>query len=72
VPLAQVRDLLGHESIKTTERYDSQTPASLRAAAALLEAGKTLDTGEPSADGLSSSFQVPAGETAAIAIQCRS
>jgi site-specific recombinase XerD len=29
VPLAQVRDLLGHASILTTERYDNQTLESL-------------------------------------------
>jgi hypothetical protein len=37
VPLAQVRDLLGHASILTTERYDNQTLESLQAAAAKLE-----------------------------------
>ncbi len=30
VPLAQVRDLLGHASITTTERYDNQTVANLK------------------------------------------
>ena len=39
VPLAQVRDLLGHASITTTERYDNQTMANLRLAAAKLERG---------------------------------
>lgn len=29
VPLAQVRDLLGHASITTTERYDNQTLENL-------------------------------------------
>ena len=38
VPLAQVRDLLGHASITTTERYDNQTLENLQAAAAKLEA----------------------------------
>ncbi len=47
VPLAQVRDLLGHASITTTERYDNQTLAALQAAVGRLEAGKTL---EPQAD----------------------
>lgn len=28
--LAQVRDPLGHASIKTTERYDNQTVANLQ------------------------------------------
>jgi site-specific recombinase XerD len=32
VPLAQVRDFLGHASITTTERYDNQTFAALQAA----------------------------------------
>ncbi len=40
VPLSQVRDLLGHASITTTERYDNQKPEALMAAA------KRLDTGE--------------------------
>jgi len=40
VPLSQVRDLLGHSSIVTTERYDRQTFKALEAAA------KRLDTGE--------------------------
>ena len=39
VPLAQVRDLLGHASIMTTERYDNQTLANLKIAAAKLERG---------------------------------
>jgi hypothetical protein len=40
VPLSQVRDLLGHASITTTERYDNQQPL------ALMEAAKRLETGE--------------------------
>jgi integrase len=32
VPLSQVRDLLGHASITTTERYDNQRPDALEAA----------------------------------------
>src|SRR6186997_42337 len=32
VPLAQVRDLLGHASITTTERYDNQRLEALQAA----------------------------------------
>ena len=32
VPLAQVRDLLGHASITTTERYDNQTLENLQIA----------------------------------------
>ena len=42
VPLAQVRDLLGHASIVTTERYDNQRLEALQAAAARLEEGKTF------------------------------
>ena len=40
VPLSQVRDLLGHASIVTTERYDNQKQE------ALFEAAKRLETGE--------------------------
>jgi len=43
VPLAQVRDLLGHASITTTERYDNQTLESLQAAARKLETGKSFE-----------------------------
>jgi integrase len=43
VPLAQVRDLLGHASITTTERYDNQKLENLQAAAARLESGKNFD-----------------------------
>lgn len=42
VPLSQVRDLLGHASITTTERYDNQTLETLHAAAARLESGKAF------------------------------
>ena len=45
VPLAQVRDLLGHASITTTERYDIQKLENLQAAAARLERGETFDPG---------------------------
>jgi hypothetical protein len=38
-----VRDLLGHASINTTERYDNQKPENLQAAAARLERGETFD-----------------------------
>lgn len=41
VPLSQVRDLLGHASIVTTERYDRQRFE------ALAEAAKRLDDGQP-------------------------
>jgi hypothetical protein len=43
VLLAQVRDLLGHASITTTERYDNQTLAALQAAVGRLEGGKTFE-----------------------------
>jgi integrase len=39
VPLSQVRDLLGHASIVTTERYDTQKLEALQAAAKRLETG---------------------------------
>jgi hypothetical protein len=45
VPLAQVRDLLGHASIMTTERYDNQKIEDLQAAAARLERGEAFDPG---------------------------
>ena len=67
VPLAQVRDLLGHASILTTERYDNQRLEALQAAVARLEAGKTFDavrlkpdpTYEEATDKLSRIFQDP-------------
>jgi hypothetical protein len=40
-----VRDLLGHASIITTERYDNQKLENLQAAAARLERGETFDPG---------------------------
>jgi hypothetical protein len=43
VPLAQVRDLLGHASILTTERYDNQRMEALQAAVERLESGKRFD-----------------------------
>jgi hypothetical protein len=48
VPLAQVRDLLGHVSITTTERYDNQKLENLQLTAARLESGKTFDASEAS------------------------
>ena len=63
VPLAQVRDLLGHASILTTERYDNQRLEALQAAAARLEAGKAFDAAPRAVDEVSSFFQVPAEET---------
>ena len=49
VPLAQVRDLLGHASITTTERYDNQTLENLQAAVLKLESGKSFDTSDAAA-----------------------
>ncbi len=51
VPLAQVRDLLGHASITTTERYDNQKLENLQLAAARLESGKTFDAPQASPSG---------------------
>ena len=42
VPLAQVRDLLGHASITTTERYDNQRLETLQLAVTKLERGGTF------------------------------
>ncbi|OLD20656.1 MAG: hypothetical protein AUJ01_03825 [Acidobacteria bacterium 13_1_40CM_3_65_5] len=57
VPLAQVRDLLGHASILTTERYDHQKLEALQAAVERLEGGKTFDVTE-AGDKVSRIFQV--------------
>jgi integrase len=43
VPLSQVRDLLGHASIVTTERYDNQQLERLQVAAGKLESGKLFE-----------------------------
>jgi integrase len=53
VPLAQVRDLLGHASIVTTERYDNQRLEALQAAVARLEAGKAFDAVTDATENLS-------------------
>ncbi len=71
VPLAQVRDLLDHASIVTTERYDNQRLEALQAAVARLEDGKTFDavrlkpdtTYEEATDKVSRIFQVPAEQS---------
>jgi hypothetical protein len=55
-----VRDLLGHASILTTERYDNQRLEALQAAVERLEGGKTFDPqrhAEATAE-VSSFFQV--------------
>jgi len=49
VPLSRVRDLLGHASITTAERYDNQTIQSLQAAVQRLERGQTFDSSSPRA-----------------------
>ena len=51
--LAQVRDLLGHASILTTERYDNQRLEALQAAVERLEGGKTFDPQIEATDNLS-------------------
>ena len=45
VPFPQVRDLLGHASITTTERYDNRKLENLQAAAGRLERGESFDPG---------------------------
>lgn len=63
VPLAQVRDLLGHASIVTTERYDNQRLEALQAAVARLEAGKAFDAIPDATENLSRrSSVVPAAK----------
>ena len=59
VPLAQIRDLPGHASVLTTERYDIQRLEALQAAAERLEEGKTLDPKTEAADEISKIFQDP-------------
>jgi integrase len=49
VPLAQVRDLLGHASITTTERYDNQTLENLQIAVTKLERGWVFAPGAAAA-----------------------
>ena len=60
VPLSQVRDLLGHASIVTTERYDNQRPEALQ------EAAKLLDTGESFKIPSRSDAKPPAADTPAL------
>jgi site-specific recombinase XerD len=43
VPLAQTRDLVGHASVTTRERYDNQKLENLQAANAKMESGKTFE-----------------------------
>ena len=58
VPLAQVRDLLGHASITTTERYDNQKLENLQAAAARLERGREFDVNPAATPASGTSCQV--------------
>ncbi|MBA2355890.1 MAG: site-specific integrase, partial [Acidobacteria bacterium] len=62
VPLAQVRDLLGHASITTTERYDNQTLANLQVAAARLERGLGFASAGHSTGGIRAEVDRSAGE----------
>jgi integrase len=50
VPLSQIRDLLGHASIVTTERYDHHTFAALQQAAGRLESGKAFTSASQTKD----------------------
>ena len=65
VPLAQVRDLLGHASILTTERYDNQKLEALQAAVQRLETGKRFDPADAplEEDKVSRIFQDPSGKS---------
>jgi hypothetical protein len=58
--MAQVRDLLGHASMTTIERYDNQTVANLKIAAAKRERGHTF---APSArTKFQDSFKIPVSD----------
>jgi integrase-like protein len=50
VPLSQVRDLLGHASIVTTEWYDHQRFEALEATAKRLDDGQLFNSLSTSAD----------------------
>ena len=63
MPLAQVRDLLGHASILTTERYDNQRLEALQAAVGRLEGGKTFDPKTEATDKISRIFQDPSEQS---------
>lgn len=41
VPLTEVRDLLGHSSVKVTKRYAHLVPENVRAAVAVVSAGES-------------------------------
>jgi len=63
VPLSQVRDLLGHASIVTTERYDNQRPDALFEAARRLEVGESFKNFSSSGAGESAAGHETAPET---------
>jgi integrase len=66
VPLAQVRDLLGHASIVTTERYDNQRLEALQAAVGRLEAGKAFDAVTDATENLSALVSAAKAEVSRI------
>jgi hypothetical protein len=67
VPLAQVRDLLGHASITTTERYDNQKLENLQVAVTKLERGLAF-----SAEAASwTPAEPPGGRTEAVSARQR-
>jgi integrase len=59
VPLAQVRDLLGHASITTTERYDNQKLENLQIAVKKLERGQVFHVTAGAASVASGGTEVP-------------
>jgi integrase len=62
VPLAQVRDLLGHASITTTERYDNQRLETLQQAVTKLERGGRF-SGAPATSSQDSGLRTRGGPT---------
>lgn len=60
---AALRDLIGHASILTTERYNNQRLEALQAAVERLEGGKTFDPKTEASDNLSRIFQDPTAQS---------